>query len=170
MSRFTVPNLAYIRSDDKKYSQTFQAVSDAINRLSDQTNADPTGAQVATPPQVSGLSVVESGGIHDVQITDQSPAYAGIQYSAEYSQTSDFQNSHKIDLGTSQNHRANLGAGQYFWRASSSYHPATPSPHVYHGGATPQAVGSGAYPGPPMQQGQGFSGQYRSSTTPPVRK
>lgn len=170
MARFTIQNLAYIRSDDKRYAQTFQSVSDAINRISDQANVDPTGAQVATPSPISGLSVTEAGGIHDVQITDNSPAYAGINYSAEYSQTADFQNSHKIDLGTSQNHRANLGAGTYYWRASSSYHPATPSAPVYHGGAAPTAVGSGTYPGPAMQQGQSFTGQYRSSSTPPTRK
>lgn len=170
MARFQVQNKAYIRSDDNKYAQAFQSLEDAVNRVSDQANIDPTGAQVATPPALSGISVTEAGGIHDIALTDNSPAYAGIQYSAEYSQTPDFQNSHKIDMGTSQNHRANMGSGTYYWRASSSYHPATPSTPVYHGGATPQAVGSGSYPGPPMQQGQGFSGQYRSSSTPPVRK
>lgn len=170
MNRFVLSNMGYIKQDDDKYAATFRSVADAINRIADQTNTDPTASQVGTPPPVSNISVVESGGIHDVQITDNSPAYAGIRYSAEYSQTPDFQNSHVIDLGASQNHRANLGPGKYYWRASSAYHPATPSAPVYHGGATPQPVGSGAYSGPPMQQRQGFSGQYRNSITPPVRK
>lgn len=170
MSRFDIQNLAYIREDDKHYAQAFKSIGDAINRISDQANVDPTASQVATPPPITGINVTEAAGIHDIQITDQSPAYAGLRYKVEYSQTPDFANSHAIDLGTSQNHRANLGAGTYYWRASSSYHPATPSSAAYHGGITPKAVGSGAYPGPPMQQRQGFNGQYRNSSTPPIRK
>lgn len=170
MARFQIPNKAYLRADDQKYATAMQAIEDAVNQMSDQTNTDPTGAQVASPPQIGNINVVESGGIHDIQLQDNSPAYAGLNYTAEYSQTPDFQNSHKIDLGTSQNHRANLGAGKYYWRASSSYHPATPSDHVYHGGALPQAVGSGDYSGPPMQLRQGFTGQYRNSSTPPIRQ
>lgn len=170
MGRFQMQQKAYIRGDDAKYLQALQSIEDAINRTADQANVDPTGAQVAVPPQVSGINVVEQGGIHDIQITDQSPAYAGLRYRADYSQTQDFQNYHTIDMGTSQNHRANLGSGKYFWRASSYYHPATPSPHAYHGGVSPSAVGSGDYNGPPMQAKQGFTGQYRSSNTPPIRK
>lgn len=170
MGRFQIPNKSYIRNDDAKYLSTFQAIEDAVNRVSDQANVDPTGAQVAVPSPISNISVVESGGIHDISMTDQSPAYAGINYTADYSQTADFQNFHTIDMGVSQNHRANLGSGKYFWRGSSHYHPATPSAPVYHGGTTPAAVGSGDYPGPPMQLKQGFTGQYRSSSTPPIRQ
>jgi len=170
MARFTIQNIGNIRQDNKYSAQALQAISDAINRVADQANIDPTGAQVAAPAPISNLTVTAAGGIHDVQITDNSPAYAGLSYTAEYSQTPDFQNAHSIDLGTSQNHRANLGAGTYYWRAHSNYHPSTTSSAVYHGGATPQAVGSGSYPGPPMSQRQGFSGLYRNSPTPPVRK
>ena len=170
MSRFNLPNLPYIRQDDKYYEQTFRAVEQAVNRMSDQGNLDPTGAQLATPPQIGGVSVVESGGIHDIQITDNSPAYNGLQYSAEYSRTSDFQNAHRIDMGESQNHRANLGSGPYFWRAYSKYSASLPSNPLYHGGETPVAVGSGEHAGPPMQTGMGFTGIYRNSSVPPVRK
>lgn len=170
MARFSVPNKAYIQQDDQKYASAFDAVERAVNAMADQSNTNPTGATQAAPPQVSSINVVESGGIHDVKITDNSPAYAGINYAADYSQTPDFQNFHTIDFGISQNHRANLGPGQYYWRASSFYHPATPSGHVYHGGAAPQPVGSGTYSGPDMQAKQGFTGAYRNSSTPPVRK
>lgn len=170
MGRFQVPNKSYLRTIDPKLAQIIQALEDAHNRVADQANVDPTGAQVAAPSQISGINVVESGGIHDIQIVDQSPAYRGVNYRADYSQTPDFQNFHTIDLGTSQNHRANLGPGKYYWRASSKYHASEGSAHVYHGGATPEPVGGGSYSGPPMQQNQGFSGQYRSSSTPPVRK
>lgn len=169
MARFQLPNLGYIKADDQKYYSAFKAIAGAISTISDQGNFDASGAQVAAPPSIAGISVMESGGIHDIQLTDNSPAYAGIRYAADYSQTPDFQNFHTIDMGTSQNHRANLGSGKYYWRGSSNNHPATPSPHIYHGGANPIAVGSGDYPGPPMQQRQGFSGQFRNSTTPPIR-
>jgi hypothetical protein len=170
MSRFQIINKGYIRQDDAKYLQVFQSLEDAINRVADQANVDPTGAQVATPPTVAGINVVESGGIHDVQIQDNSPAYRGLQYSAFYSQTPDFQNAHRIDLGESQNHRANLGPGKYYWAAASKYSSSDHSAMVFHGGPTPAAVGSGDYSGPPMQQAQGFAGQYRASSTPPTRQ
>lgn len=170
MARFQVPHKAYLRQLDPKLAQIIQSLEDAHNYAADQSNVDPTGAQVAAPSQISSINVVESGGIHDIQIVDQAPAYRGINYRADYSQTADFQNFHTIDLGTSQNYRANLGPGKYYWRANNKYHASDESPHVYHGGAKPEAVGSGNYSGPAMQQRQGFSGQYRSSSTPPVRK
>jgi hypothetical protein len=171
MSRFTVPNKSYIASQmDSKLATSLDAIERAINAQADQTNSDPTGATQATPSQVSAINVVAQGGIHDIQIQDSSPAYAGLNYVAEYSQKSDFSNYHTIDLKTSQNYRANLGDGQYYWRARSYYHAATPSEPVYHGGATPAPVGTGSYPGPPMQDRQGFTGPYRNSNTPPIRK
>lgn len=170
MGRFQVPNKGYIRQDDEKYYSAISSIEGAINRISDQANVDPTSAQVAMPSPISGVSVTQAGGIHDIQIQDQSPAYNGLKYSAYYSQTPDFQNAHRIDLGESQNHRANLGAGTYYWAATSKYPASQESAMVYHGGSAPAAVGAGAYPGPPMQQAQGFTGQYRNSTTPPVRQ
>lgn len=169
-NRFQTPNLAYLRKKDNKLASALQAHGDAINRMSDQANVDPTGAQVEPPSQVSGISVVEKGGIHDVQIQDESPAYRGLQYSAFYSQSPDMSNAHRIDLGESQNHRVNLGPGQYYWGAASKYSASDHSPMVVFGDATATPVGSGAYAGPPMQAPQGFSTQYRASLTPPVRK
>lgn len=170
MNRFQLPNMDYIRKDDEQYARTLDAVTSAINRIADQGNINLTGSQVGAPQPISSLNVSEAGGIHDIQIVDNSPAYSGIQYHVEYSQTPDFANTHKIDLGSSQNHRANLGPGTYYWRAASSYNPASPSGYVYHGGISPKAAGSGAYSGPPMQQGQGFSGKYRGTSNPPIRK
>lgn len=166
-----IPNLSYIRSQmDSKLADALEAIDGRIAVIGRQGNLDPESSTQAAPPQISAINVVAQAGIHDIQIQDSSPAYAGLNYLADYSQTEDFQNFHTIDMGTSQNHRANLGDGQYFWRARSYYHPATPSAHVYHGGATPEAVGTGSYPGPAMQDRQGFSGIYRNSNTPPIRK
>lgn len=170
MSRFQIPYLAYLRGKDANLFNALTSIQEAINNHSDQGNLSPTGASQAAPAQISKVSVVETGGIHDIQITDNTPAYAGLNYTADYSQTPGFENFHTIDLGTSQNHRANLGPGQYYWRASSFYHPATPSTPVYHGGATPAVVGTGMYTGPDMQPKQGFTGLYRNSSTPPIRK
>ena len=170
MARFQIPGLDRIRQRDKDVHSALRAVEQAINNHSDQGNLEPSASSIAPPQPISNMRVVASGGIHDIQITDNSPAYAGIRYVAEYSQTSDFANYHRIDLGISQNHRANLGVGQFYWRARSYYHPSAPSAPVYHGGATPLAAGSGAYAGPAMQQGQEFTGLYRNSTIPPIRQ
>jgi hypothetical protein len=170
MARFQVPNLAYIRRTDNKLASSLQAGADAINNLSDQANVDPTGAEVAPPSQISGVNVVEKNGIHDVSIIDNSPAYRGIQYSAFYSQSPDMSNAHRIDLGESQNHRANMGSGQYYWGAANKYSASDHSPMVIFGGSNPTAVGSGTTSGPAMQAPQGFTTKYRNSNTPPVRK
>lgn len=145
-------------------------VSNAINFMSDQANVDPTSAQVATPPAVSNISVTESGGFHDVSIQDNSPAYRAVKYAAWYSRSPDMQNAHMIDLGQAQNHRKYLGSGKYYWAATSKYDASDHSPMVFHGGTSPQSVGSGAHVGPPMSAPQGFSTQYRASNTPPSRK
>ena len=174
MARFALPNMAYIRNDDGAYAKTLQALSDAINRLSDQCNADPNSTQISAPSPVSSVTVTAADGIHDIRVEDQSPAYRGINYFAYYSQTADMQNAHKIDLGSSQNHRANLGPGTYFWKVNSAYPASPPSTDVYHGGDAPAAVGAGTYIGPPMQLASGSAGfginAYRNSSTPPVRE
>jgi len=170
MARFQIPGLSQVRQTDKRLYDALSAIEGVINNHSDQGNLNPMGASQAAPPPISSIKVVEAGGIHDIQINDNSPAYAGINYTADYSQTPDFKNFHTIDLGVSQNHRANLGPGTYYWRGSSFYHRATPSPVVYHGGASPVSVGAGVYTGPAMQARQAFTGLYRNSTTPPIRK
>jgi hypothetical protein len=169
VSRFQLPNKAYIRGDDDKYYSALTAIESAINNSADQAGVDPTGIASPKPTPISAVTVVEKDGIHDIQIQDNSPAYNGIQYSAFYSRTPDMQNAHRIDLGESQNHRANLGAGTYYWGAASKYSASPLSDMVYHGGASPVGVGSGTHAGPPMQQAQGFTGPYRNSTVPPVR-
>lgn len=170
MARFSIPNKSFLRQTNQRIYDVVQTVEDAINNVSDQSNVDPTATAPAAPQPISGVSVTEAGGIHDIQITDNSPAYAGLQYGVHYSQTPDFQNYHLIDLGISQNHRANMGPGQFYWRGFSYYHPATPSVPVNHGGPVAVAVGSGTYTGPAMQPLQGFTGLYRNSTVPPIRK
>lgn len=174
--RFQIPNLSAIRTgkyDPEDLANALLSIQGAIGNINDQTNTNSIASSSGAPPVISGINVTEKGGIHDIQITDSSPAQRGINYFAEYSQTPDFQNVHKIDLGSSQNHRANLGAGTYYWRAYSSYGSSEHSQPVMHGGTSAAAVGSGTYSGPDMQQqqgGMGFGPLYRSSSTPPVRR
>ncbi len=151
----TIPNLDLIRQKYPELYPAVEALQRGLGNVATQTNANPDGAQSQAPPSISGLSVKEAGGIHDIQITDNAPATRGKSYFAYYAQTPDMSNAHKIDLGASQNHRANLGPGKYYWSAHSSYDTGDPSPMAYHGGATPVAVGSGVYSGPAMQQAQG---------------
>ena len=168
-----VPNMDIIGQQNSALYDALQSIITGVNNVATQTNAEPSASQNAAPPPIGGFNVVESGGIHDLQITDNAPAYRGVNYFAEYSQTPDFSNAHQIDLGASQNYRANLGTGVYYWRASSAYGTSSASAYVYHGGARAVAVGSGSYAGPAMQQrqgGQAYGSQYRNSATPPVRR
>ena len=169
----TVPHLEIIGQQNPVLYEALRSIITGVNNVATQTNAEPNASQNAAPPPIAGFNVVESGGIHDVQITDNAPAYRGVNYFAEYSRTADFANPHQIDLGSSQNHRANLGTGAYYWRASSAYRTSAASAYVYHGGAQAAAVGSGSYAGPGMQQrqgAQGYGSQYRNSAMPPVRR
>ncbi len=153
-----VPNLDLIRQKYPELYPAVEALQRGLGNVATQTNANPNGAQSTAPPAISGLSVKEAGGIHDVQITDNSPAARGKSYFAYYAQTPDMSNAHKIDLGASQNHRANLGPGKYYWSAHSSYDTGDPSPMAYHGGATPVAVGSGSLHGSGYAAGAGSGG------------
>lgn len=174
MSRFQVPYKSHLKTLDPKLATAMDQVERAINHQADQANTDPTGAEQAPPSPISRMSVTEADGIHDIQITDNAPAYRGINYFAYYSQTPDFQNAHKIDMGASQNHRIYLGAGPYYWKSNHAYPSSPPSTDVYHGGSSPAPVGSGSHAGPAMQQSQGTAGfgitTYRNSNTPPIRK
>jgi hypothetical protein len=172
MNRTQIPNFSVIREKYPELIPVLNAFQQGQASIADQTATNPLDTSSGAPPQVSGISVVEQGGIHDIQITDETPANRGIQYFLQYCQNPDFRNPHQISLGPSQNHRANLGAGAYYWRAYSSYGSSEPSEPLMHGGSTAAPVGSGTYPGPPMQATQGemgFGPKYRSSPTPPTR-
>ena len=167
-----VPNLDMIGQQSPAVYEALQSIIAGVNNMAAQTNSEPSRSQNTAPPAIAGFNVVESGGIHDIQITDNAPAYRGVNYFAQYSQTPDFSNAYQIDLGSSQNHRANMGSGTYYWRACSSYATSPPSSFVYHGGAQAVAVGSGSYAGPAMQPRQGADGYgmlYRNSSQAPVR-
>jgi hypothetical protein len=173
MARFQIPNLSYIRQSDEKLYNALKSIEGAVNNHSDQGNLDPNGAEQAAPPAISKITATASDGYHDLQIMDNAPAYRGLNYFAYYSKTPGFENAHKIDLGTSQNHRVFLGPGQFYWGANHAYPTSPASAMVYHGGGTPQAVGSGTYAGPEMSTTQGsqaFGPMYRNSSTPPIRK
>jgi hypothetical protein len=162
MARFQLQN----------HANPTKAIEDAINAISDQTNADPSGARQGAPTKISAVNVVEADGFHDIQVVDNAPAYPGINYFAYYSR--DQKNWHKVDMGASQNHRVYLGSGAYYWKSNHAYPTSQPSSDVYHGGAKPVAVGSGSHVGPEMQQSQGQpafgTSNYRNASTPPIRK
>jgi hypothetical protein len=173
MARFQIPSLSYIRQSDQRMYDALKAIEQAINNHSDQGNLDPSGAEQAAPAPVSQFIATAANGYHDLQITDNAPAYRGVNYFAYYSKTPDFANKHKIDLGSSQNHRVFLGPGKFYWAVNHAYPTSPGSPMVFHGGGKPQPVGSGAYAGPEMSAQQGaeaFGPMYRNSVVPPVRK
>jgi hypothetical protein len=166
----TLPNFDIIRQKYPELYPALEALSTGQQNIARQTNTDPSRPQPAAPTQIAGITVSEKDGHHDVQITDNSPAYPGIGYHAYYSR--DKQNWHRVDLGSAKNTRVNLGGGKYFWAADSGYTPASRSPMVYHGGPIPKTTGTGSYVGPELSSSQNTFGAepiYRNSAKAPVR-
>jgi hypothetical protein len=165
-NRFNLPS---IKDNPEGFERQLQTV---IGNLADQTATNPTANASGAPPSIAGINVVAAGGIHDVQIQDNTPAARGLHYFADYSDTPDFQNYHTIAMGPSQNMRFNHGPGQLHWRGYSSYPSSSHSAPLMHGGATATPVGTGTAVGPPLQPKQGSTGfgpVYRNSKTPPTR-
>lgn len=149
-------NRAVILAKYPELAEAFDDVTRHVENVMNQTNSSPNG-QLEPPPSPSSLSVTGSDGIFDAQIIDNNPVNRGINYFLEYSPTSDFKAPHTIDLGTSRNHRVNLGNQSLFWRAHSSYPTSPRSRPVYHGSpAFPKVVvGGGNSTGPTLQASQG---------------
>lgn len=126
-----------------------------IQNTANQVNATPQGV-TAAPSQISGFSVVASGGIFDVQIQDNSPASRGIEYFAEYAAAPSGPWT-VISLGPARNWRGALGSQTLYWRAYSQYPTSEPSAPLYFGSqATPTGVaGGGAVAGPNPQPSTG---------------
>jgi hypothetical protein len=171
-NRQQIPNWNTIRQKYPELVSAFLSIQQSTANISDQTATDAQSTNSGAPPQISGINVTEAAGVHDIQITDNTSGQRGRAYFADYSDSADFKNYHTISLGPSQNHRANLGAGVYHWRAYSSYGSSDHSEPLMHGGATATPVGSGAMAGPPMQAKQGSTGfgpKYQNTTKPPIR-
>lgn len=171
--RQQLPNYAEIRSKYPELIPALNALQQATANVSDQTATDALGTNSGVPPQISGISVTEANGIHDVSIQDGTPGQRGRSYFLDYSDSADFTNYHTISLGPSQNHRANLGAGVFHWRGYSSYGSSDHSEPLMHGGSSATPVGSGTMSGPALsaKQGEmGFGPKYQNATQPPIRQ
>lgn len=146
--------------------EAFQDVQKQLSNVSGQTNAHLSATQNSAPPQVNALHVDGGNGFYHAYITDNNQnLYRGVEYTAEYSTTPDFQDFHVEHLGPARDKRINLGVpGPLYWRAYSGYGPASPpSSPVYHGGAQPVGVSGGGTAAPALRSGQG------SGTNPPTQ-
>src|SRR5579864_8802672 len=112
----------------------FRNLEQALNTIAQHTNANPLGP-VDSPPQISSvIATPKGGGVHQITIQDSNPVARGINYFAEYSQTSDFANFTTVPMGPSRQVDIAPGTGPIFVRAYSSYLTSQPSTPVYHGG------------------------------------
>lgn len=132
------------------------SMEEEMNAQKSQTGAAGSlqkGQAPQTPPPPAKIDVQASGGIFQVNITDQTP---GVNYVLEYSPTSNFTSPRQIPLALGANqHRAYLGNQIFFWRVRSGFptapHAAPLSPPTYFGTATQPTpvIGGGATIGPP---------------------
>ncbi len=121
----------------------------------------------ATPPPINSISVDSQDGIHQVTITDNNNILRPINYYVEYSNKSNFENSHVVDIGSSRNTRLNLGNIPLYFRAYSQYKfGGGPSKPVVHGNSINPTVSTATYqnsnlavtgPAIPISSGSGTS-------------
>ena len=178
-----VRNLPYLNSIPVFGHHLVQALKDLrklAQNIGQQVNAFPNGQATPPPPQVHAVSVVASGGVAHVQITDNNDVYRGINYHVDVSTDASFSAPVTFPMGPSRDIRLLVGTQALHYRVFSDYPTSAPSEPVYHGGAQPipvAAIGSAQPPIPPGQgSGTGFTGQISGhgpipfrGTTPPRR-
>ena len=154
--KVNIANLERIRQRDPEVAEALESIARVAANVADQTNSAVTGSTPA-PNAPTSLSVLASGGIHDIAITDNNPVNRGINYFVEYSPEATFVKPTVVDLGATRNLRTALGNQTLFFRAYSAYPTSPRSAAVYFGSATnPTAVnGGGASAGPTPQTSQG---------------
>lgn len=159
MGNFSARNKDFTKTLDPtgKLFDLISSMEEEMNAQKTQTGAAGSlqkGQAPQTPPPPAAISVQASGGIFQVNITDQTP---GVNYVLEYSPTANFPpNPRQISLALGANqYRSMLGNQTLFWRVRSGYptapHSAPLSPPTYFGSPTAPTpvIGGGATIGPP---------------------
>lgn len=165
MAGQNIPNLPYIRSIPvfgSRLVETLSALKKQIGNVGQQTNALPTGESTPPPPQIHALSVVASGGVAHVQITDENAIYRGINYHVRYATDINFTHPITVPMGPSRDIRIPVGSQPLFYQAFSDYPTSAPSAPVFHGGAIPVPVAAIGTEQPPIPLGQGSGTGYPS--------
>lgn len=150
MASLSPRNMAAIASGKYTPQQLFECLSDIVrsgNNVAQQVNAEPVGRTPAPLPH-SALSVVGGGGIVDVAMTKDTPAYQGEENFFDYSNDNGA-TWHTKATGPARNWRGNLGTGPFLIRSYASHPTSGSSEPIY---ADPVHT-TGAEP--PMQAGQG---------------
>jgi hypothetical protein len=172
-----VRNLAYLNSIPGFGHHLVQALKDLrklAQNIGQQTNAYPNGQETPPPPKIHAVSVVASGGVAHVQITDNNAVYRGIGYHVDISPDASWSAPVTIHMGPSRDVRIPVGTQALHYRVFSDYPTSGPSEPVYFGG--PVTASGTAQPPIPAGQGSGtgYAGQisghgpvpYRGATPP----
>jgi hypothetical protein len=170
MSNANVPQLAAIKLRDPDLGRALEYLQNVANNMGQQGNAAPVGTLPAPSPHAAN-SVVGGAGILDVQVTDNSPQYQGLQHFFDYSNDG-WKTVHTQPMGPAKNWRGSKGSGTFAVRTYSQYpSSSTPSSPLYHA-----AVDTTGATEPPMQAGQGsgtglagFGSVAYTTPKPPVR-
>jgi len=148
-----IPQLAQVKARDPYVYESLQQIVSAINSLGRATGVDPSGS-ITAPSAIGAISVLATGGIFDIAITDNSSVHRGIYYFAEADTSPNFTAPRVYFLGPSRNLRVALGNVTLYWRGYSQYIGSTPSAPVTFGSPA-TAVAGGGSAGPALQASSG---------------
>jgi hypothetical protein len=176
MAGQNIPNLDYLAKIPvfgPRLAETIKAVVKQVKNVAQQTNATPASQTTEPPPQVHAVSVVASGGVAHIQITDENTVYRGITYHVQYATDPGFSAPCNGPSGPSRDIRIPVGTQPLYYRVFSDYPTSAPSPAVYFGGAIPVAVAATGTAQPTIPAGQGsgtgFAGQISGHGPVPYR-
>src|SRR6185503_12826727 len=122
MAKLAPRNLNAIASGKYTPQQLYECLKDIVashNNIAQQVNAEPVGVTPAPLPH-SSLSVVGGGGILDVAITKDTPAYRGEENFFDYSNDNGV-TWHTKSIGPAKNWRGSLGSGTFLVRSYASH-------------------------------------------------
>lgn len=133
MSNLSPKQLPDIKGRDPVLYRILKDIVDSHNAISQQVNANPTGAEVAAPPTHSANSGLGGNGVIDMKITDNSPQNRGVEHFMDIIPSgSSWQNAQTIHIGASTNWRGYVGKGKYQVRTYAQFPNSPPSDPLYH--------------------------------------
>jgi hypothetical protein len=159
MSDLSPNGLSELKGRDPLTYRIIKQILDSHNALAQQLNGNPTGSEVPAPQAHAANSVKGGAGILDIQVTDKTPQFRGVEHFADIVPVGgSWEKAQTIHMGATTNHRAFIGKGQYQVRTYAQYPNSPPSAFTYH----PNVVDTTGDGEPPMQSGNGQSGYGRT--------
>jgi hypothetical protein len=124
-------NRTYLNNLDSKLQEALDDIYQQLQKVAEQTKANPQGAPVA-PNAPAAISVTATSGQFEATVHDKE---AGKFYVLEHSPDPQFKTFNTVDLGVAKNWKAYLGTTTQYFRVRSTHYTGSDSTQVYHGTA-----------------------------------